>query len=298
MNEYEGSFIAEMGFIYKITNTKSGKCYVGETIKSNPEDRWRGHIQVINRNGGCPALKDAIKKYGVDSFKFEVLIICFDEDRFKYEKEYIKKYNSQVPNGYNILPGGEGGGFLGKKHTQESINKMVESCKKFREKNPNHFETYREKLKESMKKVDTSSAVKNSEKFRKAVAEGRIGGKAHKNGKPSDETKHKIRNGLLKYYEQTDSNSNTINIEKRRESMARTVGKKVRQYNKDGELVREYISISDAGRNSGVKSGNISRVLGGFTKTAGGYIWRYADEKSLKKQEDVYIVEEAKISDT
>jgi hypothetical protein len=40
-----------------------------------------------------------LNKYGLESFKFEVVIICFDEDRFNYEKEYIKKYNSQAPNG-------------------------------------------------------------------------------------------------------------------------------------------------------------------------------------------------------
>ena len=84
------------------------KCYIGETKKSNPELRWNEHIKSINKNKGCPALKDAIKKYGLNRFKFEVIIICFDEDRYKYEKEYIKKYNSQIPNGYNILPGGIG----------------------------------------------------------------------------------------------------------------------------------------------------------------------------------------------
>ena len=59
-----------------------------------------------------------MKKHGVDKFTFEILIICFDEDLVKYEKEYIKKYNSQTPNGYNILSGGQiGQGMLGYKHT-------------------------------------------------------------------------------------------------------------------------------------------------------------------------------------
>ena len=78
-----------MGFIYKITNNLTGKCYIGETQEKDPEDRWKGHMRAINRNTGCPALRDAIHKYGADNFKFEVLIICFDEDRFIYEKEYI-----------------------------------------------------------------------------------------------------------------------------------------------------------------------------------------------------------------
>jgi group I intron endonuclease len=158
-----------MGFIYKITNTITNKCYIGETIKS-PEHRWKQHLQKIKKGEGCPALRDAINAHGLENFTFEVILNCPDEERFYREIEMIKQYNSQVPNGYNILPGGIcGGGFIGKKHTEETIEKIKESGKKFREENPNFFETYREKHTEAMKNVDTSSAVKNSEKFRKAV---------------------------------------------------------------------------------------------------------------------------------
>lgn len=173
--------------IYKITNTVSGKCYIGETTYKNPEERWRRHKETIKRGVGCPALRDAVKKYGVDKFTFEVIRACNLKDRFTIERSLIKEHNTQVPNGYNILPGGEGGGFLGKKHTPESIAKMKESCKKFREANPNHFETYREKLAEAMKKVDTSTAVKNSEVFQKAKEEGRVGAANWKTTKTEEE---------------------------------------------------------------------------------------------------------------
>jgi len=268
-----------MGYIYRITNTFSGKCYIGETKQISPEKRWKGHIKSITKNKGCPALKDAIKKYGLDKFKFEVIIICFDEDRFKYEVEYIKKFNSQVPNGYNILPGGIGGaGFQGKKHTEQSKKKIMEGVKQFRQENPNYYETYREQHQKSMGKVDTSAAVKNSEKFKNAVIEGRVGGKAHKNGNPSEETKQKIRESVLKYYEK----NNNINIEKRREAMAKVKGKKIVQYTINNEIIREYNSIREADRLSGVKKSNIQQVLSGNNKTAGGYIWKYAEEKDLK----------------
>ena len=92
-----------MGFIYKITNIITNKCYIGETKQNNPESRWKEHKNTIKNGVGCPALQDAVKKYGIENFKFDILLICFDEDRYKYEIEYIKKYNSIVPKGLFIL---------------------------------------------------------------------------------------------------------------------------------------------------------------------------------------------------
>ena len=132
-----------------------------------------------------------------------------------------------------------------------------------------------------MKKVDISFAVKNSNKYKKAVEEGRVGGQAHKDGKLSEETKQKIKESVLKYYE-GNIDSRNINIEKQREAMTKAKGKKVAQYTKDNEFVKEYCSIREADRVSGVKKSNIQSVLYGFTMTAGGYIWRYADEEDLK----------------
>ena len=87
-----------MGYIYKITNIITKKCYIGETKKSNPYLRWNEHKRKIEQGIGCPALQDAVKKYGIENFNFKVLIICFDEDRYKYEMEYIKKYDTMAPN--------------------------------------------------------------------------------------------------------------------------------------------------------------------------------------------------------
>lgn len=267
-----------MAFIYKITNKITKKCVIGET-KHNPEARWKRHLRAINKNTGCPALRDAIKKYGVENFKLEVLIICFDEDRYIYEKQYIKKYNSQVPNGYNILEGGEGGGFIGKKHTEETKQKLSDSLKKFYE---NPEERHKKSLtnKEAMKKVDMKKIIANSEKYKKAVEEGRVGGRSHKNNKDhklSEETKQKIRESVLKYYQENKEETRQINIEKHRNIMANATGKKVIQYTTNNEFIKEYISISEAGRTSGVKKRNIQQVLSGRTKTAGGYIWKYAE---------------------
>ena len=260
-----------MGFIYKITNTITNKCYIGETIKS-PEHRWKQHLQKIKKGEGCPALRDAINAHGLENFTFEVILNCPDEERFYREIEMIKRYNSQVPNGYNILPGGIcGGGFIGKKHTPETIEKIKESGKKFREENPDFFETYREKHSQA-----TSNGLKNSEVFKKAVEEERIG-KGHSDKKPSEETKKKISESVTKYFESLGE-GNHVNIEKHREVMTKAVGKKIAQYNEKNEFIAEYPSISEAARQSSIGKSNIQHVLRGDTLKAGGFHWKYVEQ--------------------
>jgi group I intron endonuclease len=252
-----------MGYIYKITNTVTKKCYIGETNQQNYNRRWSKHINCLKYKEGCPLLKASMKKYGVDNFKFDILIICFDDDLEKYEREYIKKYNSKTPNGYNILDGGQlGNGMSGYKHTEATINKIKEKGRLFREANPNHFETYREKHKQSMEKLDISSLVKHSENFKKAMV-SRIGHMV------SDESKQKISNSLKEYYKNNQQKPHLVNT--------LTTNKAIIQYDKDNNIVKEYISIAEAGRTSGVKKGNIQQMLSGNTKSAGGFIWKYKD---------------------
>ena len=187
------------------------------------------------------------------------------------EKEYIEKYHAQVPNGYNILPGGQlDGGFLGKNHSDNSIVKIKESLKKFHEEHPNHFETYREKLKESMKKVDISKCTKESEKFQKAVREGRVGAQ----GPISEEKKQKIREGVLRYYQNGGTNA-CVNIEKHREVMTKARGKPVAEYTIDNVFVKDYPSIKNSGRNSGISSKCIQHALKIIGRKAGGFLWKY-----------------------
>ena len=264
-----------MGFIYKITNTITKKCYIGETMEKDPQNRYKQHLNTIRRGKGCPALRDAMKKYGEDKFKFEVLIICFDEDRFAIEKEYIKKYNSMVPNGYNILEGGRGGaGFKGKKHTKETIAKFTETFKNrtdLLEIRLAQSERVKKYFENKENKEKHSKAMRSSERFKQAVVNGRVGGAAH-NSLPSEEIKKKISVGVKKYFE----NTNTDNIEKHRNAMAKATGVPISQYGVDGKFIATYKSISEARRAFGTSATGIRLVLLGQNKTAYGFIWKYA----------------------
>lgn len=215
-----------------------------------------------------------MKKHGIENFIFEILI-CFDNDVVKWEKEYIKKYNSQVPNGYNILSGGQiGDGNVGYKHSDEVKEIIKQKGREFRAKNPNHFETYREKHKKSMERVDISSCVKNSEKFQKAMIKRK---EQYANGTKimTDESKKKISEGLKRYYE---NNSRTAVSDTTLSAIQKALHKPIIQYTKEGVLVREYASIAEAGQTSGIKKNNIQHVLSEKTKLAGGFVWKYKSQ--------------------
>ena len=53
--------------------------------------------------------------------------------------------------------------------------------------------------------------------------------------------------------------------------------KTVEQYSKDGKLVNKYSSISDAERETGVSHSSIIKCCNNKLKTAGGFIWKYAE---------------------
>lgn len=65
----------------------------------------------------------------------------------------------------------------------------------------------------------------------------------------------------------------------RSEKQARSMGRPVRQYTKDGEFVAEYWSAREAQRQTGIRQGGISKVCNGVIHQSGGYIWKYATEE-------------------
>lgn len=50
--------------------------------------------------------------------------------------------------------------------------------------------------------------------------------------------------------------------------------KPVQQYDKNGNLIAEYISMRDASRKTGIPHPNICDCIKGRKKTAGGFIWK------------------------
>ena len=221
-------------------------------------------------------------KYGIDTFKFEVIIICFDEDLHAMEREYIRRYNSIAPNGYNILEGGQcGGGFKGKKHSPDTVQKIKQSLR-VAYSNPDLIARLAENARISNAQRDIGCLVKSSEKFKTAMTEGRVGSAGWKTVSSESKKKevyNKVSASLKKYYELKGSDMIThVNTEKHRAVMAAAVGSRVESY-KDGTLVKTYCSIADAARDIGVNGNAIQRALKDSSRfTCRGMSWKYSPD--------------------
>jgi group I intron endonuclease len=246
-----------MGYIYLITNTINNKQYVGQTKRADVEERWRQHRS--NKTVG-PYLKSAYEKYGYDNFKYQIICICFDEDCDKYEEEYIKKFNTLSPSGYNL----KGGGHFSKHHPDTMI-----------------------KMKESLKKVWT-------EEKRKEMSIRFSGENATRYGmKTSEETKEKLRQSQKEYWKNMSKEEydNTCKERKSRihgknpsqkvldalEKGSGLLRKKIGKYDSSNNLLESFESIAEASNETGICRMTISNVCSGkkYYKTAGGFVWKY-----------------------
>ena len=136
-----------MGWIYGIRSPKL-KEYVGQTTNDDVNVRWN----YEKKHPHC-VLKSVFEKYGIDKCEFFTIMEISQETHGgdwkdylnMYEKLYIKERNTLVPNGYNLMTGGENSlhnektkkkmsetrmgntNWLGKTHNDESKQKMSDS---------------------------------------------------------------------------------------------------------------------------------------------------------------------------
>lgn len=68
-------------------------------------------------------------------------------------------------------------------------------------------------------------------------------------------------------------------IKRKQDVAIERVGKRVVQYDLDGNEIARYRGQNEAGRMTGISGANISQVCNGKRKQAGGYIWRYEARK-------------------
>lgn len=107
-----------------ITNLVNGKQYIGQTV-NRIEDRFKQHCKKSKLNNSKCKLSNAIKKYGKDNFKIELLEDDISSDKIDMKEiKYIEKYKT-CENGYNTSRGGDA-----KSICEVSQKKIIEEYKK------------------------------------------------------------------------------------------------------------------------------------------------------------------------
>lgn len=108
--------------IYKYTSP-SGKIYIGQT---NDEKRRKRQHKNDARLGSKCLFHKAIRKYGFDNFKYEVLVNCKTREEVNsMEVYYINKYKTTDRiYGYNSTNGGDG--VEGFRHSEDAKRRIRE----------------------------------------------------------------------------------------------------------------------------------------------------------------------------
>ena len=240
--------------IYKYTNIVNGKVYIG--LSTNVDKRENYHYEATyNENDGRYKnhLYSAMRKYGYDKFKFEILEECPKEKLRERERYYINLYQSNDrEKGYNLTQGGEHG-----EHYTRNVYKVD---------------------------IKTGEIV---EKFRSvSEADRSIGGA----GNVSSACRYKTRQAkgfLWRYADEYDIEEvkYTIHTRKHRKKEQDEIiklSKPIGQFSYDGRLIAKYQTRKEASLKTGIPLSSINKCAYGDRKHAGGYIWKDIGKRGEK----------------
>lgn len=89
---------------------------------------------------------------------------------------------------------------------------------------------------------------------------------------------HKDENSLNNNYKNLEwcNQGYNNNYGNHNEKMIKSLSKRIKQYDKNNNFIKEWMSMIIASKELNINSGNICCCCKGRKKTAGGYIWRYA----------------------
>jgi group I intron endonuclease len=235
-------------YIIYLTN-KPNYFYVGSgsTIKSSSnkvgiEQRWFNHFSTLKRNKHYNKyLQRSVNKYGIENLRFKIIELCSPEECINIEQKWLQYYitNFKVYNLNKVNPNR-----LGVKLNQKTKNKIGKANSK--------LPVYQFDFNGNLIKVWDS--VSQAEKH---FNNGKIIYKCVQN-------KSNTAYGYIWSYSKEFSFKSYNN------------SKKIRQYDLEGNLVKEWFSITEAAKFYKVQGSSISICCRENYRTCCGFKWSYA----------------------
>lgn len=190
--------------IYQILCVPTGKVYIGST--KNLAYRWKRHAQLLRlQRHENSYLQHAWNKYGASAFEFTVIELVLSSFRVEREQFWLDKLRPyDRERGFNISLKADAP-MAGRKHTQESIEKMSHASTGFR-----HTEETKRMMSERNKGKMFGVQTEESRRKRSVAAKGR---------KRTPETIERIRqiklekNAAVRRYVITDPSGEVQEIE-------------------------------------------------------------------------------------
>ena len=271
--------------VYAHINKTNGKIYIGQTCQK-PEYRWNSGKNYNE----CTYFYNAIEKYGWDGFDHEIIASNLTKDEAdNFEKLLIQKLdtmNSDV--GYNLRAGGADGIF-----SEESKKKMSESRigQRSGEKHPmygkNHSEDTKNKIGDSSRERWTDPSFKakmhevrkqlwENDEYRQQQIKARTGKYV------SEETRQKLSNVLKgeknPMWGKHPSEETRQKMSESQKKAQRRRARKINQYTVDGIFIATWDYMKQIEDETGIAYQDISKCCRYKRKSAGGFVWRYADD--------------------
>lgn len=226
--------------IYKITNLINGKTYIGQSI--DIKRRFWDHRCVSHESNRH--LKHALKKYGKENFKYEVLEECQESELDDRERYYIETLKPE----YNVTNGG-----------QDSLRRYPKEVRK--------------KISERSKRQWDNMT---DEERQHRISHNLTG---HRRGYTmSEETKAKLRDKNLGKKQSPET------IEKRRQTMLEKKRNGYKHDNSSHmkkvkciETGEVFKSVKDAAESIGAAPNSVSSMLKGRQKTVRGFHFEYLE---------------------
>lgn len=235
--------------VYIIRNIINGKVYIGSS--KDITHRWSLHKSDLNKNKHHSRhLQTSWNKYGKENFEFKILEKVNEDILCEIEQKYIEFYKSHKRNnGYNINP--NAGSSAGRKVSEETKKKASDRMKlkwvKNREKMLEGI--FKRNKKEWIKNLKESLKVNGSNKGTKNPMFGK-GCKKVWIEKYGEKTALKMWDEVTKKNSKSNSKENNAmwGIKRPNVGIKNSLlkGKKILQFDLDGNLLKEWDSINQA----------------------------------------------------